>query len=292
VPSGRTLSALGILLLASPLGAAEDVKVAPGTVEDQRYSEPRMGGLTIELKLSGAAVGDVKALRPRVKSAKDNLGSSLKAKEDRPSDFEEFSPDRRPGPHVSLSTPGREASTVDVSGDVELFIPSRDPNTKQRFDGFLARLDKPVTSSALKGAKVEITPLSAGAYKARQQQNRPTKDQIVEEGKKHGASDAEIQQAVALIGALAALGGEEPTDTSVLLETKDPDGRIISVDVVGKDGGELRAPSRGSSGGNEDKLVKIDLAEKPPPDAVLLVTLRTSKSIVSVPLNFKQLALP
>jgi hypothetical protein len=239
-------------------------------------------------------VADVKAVRVRVKSAKDDVGSVLykPGKDEKPKDFEEFSTDRQPGPKVSLLSPSRDASTVDVTGDVELFIPTRDPATKQRFEQFLARLDKPISNSALKSAKVEITPLSAKEYTARQKKNRPSKEEIMAEGKKHGATDAEIQQALGLMDALAALGGEEPSENSILIETKDPDGKIISVDVVKADGSELRAPSRGSSGGRETKMVKIDLAEKPPADAALLVTLRTAKSLVTVPLNLKGVSLP
>jgi len=282
-----------LVLLTSPLLAADDIRVAPGSVEDQRFSDPRFGGMSIELRLSGAGLADVKALRPRVKSAKDDRGAALyKPKDDKVPDFEEFSPDRRPGPRVNLSSPGRDASSVEVAGELELFIPARDPNTKQKFEKFLSRLDKPISSSALKASRIEVTPLSAAAYKARQQANRPTKEQITAEGKKHGASDAEIKQAIAMIEALASLGGEEPVETSVLIETKDPDGKIISIDVVGADGKELHAPSRGSSGGNDNKLLKIDLSEKPPADAGLLVTVRTAKSVVAIPMNFKEVALP
>jgi hypothetical protein len=38
--------------------------------------------------------------------------------------------------------------------------------------------------------------------------------------------------------------------------------------------------------------VKIDLSEKPPADAALVVTLRTAKSLVTVPLNLKGVSLP
>ena len=282
------------VLVAFSLLAADDVKVTPGAVEDQRSSDGRMGGLTIGLKLTGGALGEIKAIRWRVKSARDDRGASLykTSKDDKPRDFEEFAPDHRQEPRVSLASPGRDASTVDVAGEVELFIPARDPATRQRFENFLARLDKPLSNSALKSAKVGITPLSAAAYKERERQNRPTKEEIMAEGKKHGASEAEIKQAMAMFEAVSALGGEEPGENSVLIETKDPDGRIISIDVVGADGKELRAPSRGSSGAREVKLVKIDLAEKPPADAALMVTMRTPKSVVTVPLNFKEVALP
>jgi hypothetical protein len=283
-----------VFLLVSPLFAAEDVKVTAGTVEDQRFSDERFGGLSIELLLKGAGVDEVKAVRVRVKSAKDDAGSVLykPERDEKPKDFEEFATNRQPGPEVRLSSPSRDASTVDVAGEVELFIPARDPNTKQRFEQVLGGLDKPLSSSALKSAKIEITPLSPGEYKSRQEKNRPTKEQIMAEGKKRGVSDAEIQQALKLMDALGSLSDEAPSEKSVLLETKDPDGRIIAIDVVRADGADLQAPSRGSTGGRELKMVKIDLSNKPPADAALVVTLRTAKSVVTVPLNLKGVALP
>jgi len=295
VPGGSKLAFPAFLLALSTSGAAaQDVKVAPGTVEDLRFSDNRMGGLTVELKLTGAALKDIKAVRMRVKSAKDNVGTDLykPGKEEKVADFEEFSENRRPGPKLSLATPSRDATSIDVSGEVELFMPSRDPATVQKFEKALAKPDKPIASPALKSARVEITPLSAATYKSRQQQNKPTTEQIREEGKKHGASEEEIQQAIKLMDAMAALGGEEPGDTSVLLETKDPEGRIISIEVAGPDGAELHASSRGTTGGRESKLVKIDLDAKPPADAMLVVTLRTPKSVVNVPVKWKEVALP
>ncbi|HEV8118410.1 MAG TPA: hypothetical protein VGQ32_07790 [Thermoanaerobaculia bacterium] len=293
-PGRRALAPWMLLFFSWPLAAADDVKIAAGTVEEERYSDSKFGGLTVELQLTGDAVKDVKALRTKVKSARDDRGTSLykPSKEDRPSDFQEFSVSTRPGPRFQLSMPPREASTIDVSGEVELFIPSRDPDTKMTVEGFLNRLDKPIATPALKAAKAEITPLSAAAYKARQAGNKPKKEDIIAEGKKHGASEEEIKQALAMIEAFASLGGEEPTENSVLLETKDPDGRIISIDVVGADGKDLHSGSRGSQGGRESKLMKIDLSSKPPADAALLVTLRTPKSVVTVPVNLKGVALP
>ncbi len=282
-----------LLLLVSSLSTGQDVKVSPGTVEDQRFSDNRMGGLTIELKLTGGGIKDVKALRSRVKSARDDVGTELykPGKEDK-TEFEEFSENVHPGPKLSVANPSRDANSIDVSGEVELFMPSRDPATLQRFDNALARPDKPLSNSAFKSAKVEITPLSPAAYKTGQQQNRPTPDEIREEGKKHGASEEEIQQAVRLMEAMASLGSEEPGDTSVLLETKDPDGRIISIEVAASDGTVLHASSRSTSGGREARLVKIDLDAKPPADAALLVTLRTRKSVMSLPVKWKEVALP
>ncbi len=288
------LLASAILLVVSPLLAAEDVKVTAGSVEDQRSSDDQFGGLTIGLVFKGSLMADVKAVRVRVKSARDDAGTVLSKPErdETPKDFEEYEANRQPGPEVRLSSPSRDASTVDVAGEVELFVPARDPNTKQRFEQFLAGIDKPIASAALKSAKIEITPLSPAQYKSRQEKNRPTKEQLIAEGKKRGASEAEIQQALKLMDALAGLSGEAPSENSVLLETKDPDGRIIAIDVVKPDGAEIHASGRETNGGRDLKLVKIDLSEKPPADAALSVTLRTPKSVVAVPIDLRGVALP
>ena len=126
VPRGSKLAFPALLLALSTSGArAQDVKVAPGTVEDLRFSDNRMGGLTVELKVTGSALKDIKAVRTRVKSAKDNLGTDLykPGKEEKVADFEEFSENRRPGPKLSLGNPGRDAISIDVTGEVELSRP-------------------------------------------------------------------------------------------------------------------------------------------------------------------------
>ena len=200
-----------VFLLVSPLFAAEDVKVTAGTVEDQRFSDDRFGGLSIALVLKGSGVADVKAVRVRVKSAKDDVGTVLCASRRRTRSrrtSKNYSESRQPGPEVHLTSPRRDASTVDVAGEVELFIPARDPSTKQRFEQFLGALDKPIASSALKAAKVEITPLSPKDYKSRQEKNKPTKgSRSSPKGRSRAFPDAEIQQALKMMDALGvALG--------------------------------------------------------------------------------------
>lgn len=291
------LAALSAAFLAhlAPLAVAQNVKVAAGDVEDTRASDAGWGGLSIELKFSGDGVADVKAVRVKLKSAKDDQGTVLYKPEpdEKAKDFEEFSPDRSPKPKVRLKSPARGASSVDVNGELELFVPKKDPNTKQKVEKFQARLDKPISNAALKSAKVDITPLSAAEYKARSAKNKPTKEEIAAEGKKRGASEKEIQQMIQMMDALASLvAGEEPAETSVLFEVKDPDGKILGLEVAEANGNEIHANSRSSSGGNEKKILKLDLTQKAPPDASLLVTLRTSKSVTSIPIAWKEVPLP
>lgn len=287
------------LALTAPVALAQSIKIVPGSVEDTRASTASFGGLSIELKLSGDGVPDVKGLRWSLKSAKDDQGTALfkpdpKAKA---MDFEEFSIDRRPGPKMRLSNPARGASSVEVRGEVEIFVPKKDPNATQKIAAFQSRLDKPIANPTLKSAKVEITPLSPAGWKSRAANKKPpTKEEIIAEGKRRGASDKEIEEMVGMLGLIAALGslgaGEEPGETSVLFEVKDSEGKVLGLDVAGSDGSELHASSRSSSGGGETKMVKIDLSEKAPADAVLVVTLRTSKSVITIPLSWKEVPLP
>jgi hypothetical protein len=283
------------LTLFTPAVHAQSVKVSAGDVEDTRASTEGWGGLSIELKLAGDGVADVKGLRVKVKSARDDKGTVVYKPDPagKPGDFEEFSSDRRPGPSVRLLRPPREASSVEVNGELELFMPKRDPATKQKVDRFLSRLDKPIASPALKAAKIEITPLSPAEYKTRSAKRKPSKEEIAAEGKKHGASEKEIQQMMQMMEALSALGpGEDVSDTNAVFDVKDPEGRLLGLEVADREGNEIHSSGRSSSGGKEAKLMKLDLAQKPPDDAVLLLTVRTPKSVVSVPLAFKEVVLP
>lgn len=289
----RALAPL-VLGLAALSARAADVRVTAANAEDTRSTDSRMGGLAIELKLEGDAVADVKALRVKLKSAKDDTGASLLRPDSdgKPKEFEEFGVDRQPKPKISLLNPSRAASSVDVVGDVELFIPKRDPGTEQRFEKLLGKLDKPLANGALKSAKVEITPLSGAEFKKRSAKNKPTKEQFVAEGKKHGASDKEIEDMWKLMQAVSALGPEEPSETNVVFEVKDPDGRMLGLELTDKEGKPISAQMRSSSGGVEAKMMTLGFSEKPPADAGLLVTVRTAKSLVTVPLEMKGVPLP
>ena len=285
---------MAALTLVAATAHGQDVKISAGPIEDGRQNNERMSALSIELKVEGDGAVDVQAMRIKVKSAKDDLGTNLvkPSPDGSPPAFEEFGVNRSPKPKIRLASPARAASKVDVTGEVELFIPKKDPNTSLKLDRFQAALDKPISNAALKSAKVTLTPLSAKEYVSRQAKNKPTKEQMIAEGKKRGATDDEIKQMLALMEAFSKMGSEPPDEKSVLLETKDPEGRIMDIQVAAKGGEEIHSNGRGSSGSDELKLRKIDLTEKAPADAVLVVTLRTPKSVVTVPISMKEVNLP
>lgn len=284
---------LFLLLPFTPAALASEIRVVPGAIEDTRSNSPEYAGLSLEIKLEGAGSEDVEAVRIQVKSAKDNLGSSLfrAASKQKRGSFDKLGGSPFP-PKIVLANPPRDASSLNISLELEMFVPKRDPAARLRLDGFLSRLDKPLAHSTLKSAKVEVIPLSQKEYLDREAKNRPTREQLMARAKEDGLSEKEVELALGLMEAFSKMGeGEGPAENDVYLETKDPDYRLIDWKVIDKDGNEL--PSGGSqSTGADKKLWKLSLREKPPADAALLLTIRTSKATVSESFELKEVALP
>jgi len=75
-------------------------------------------------------------------------------------------------------------------------------------------------------------------------------------------------------------------------EIKDPKNKVASVEFFDAGGKKLESNSRISSGFNGVNSVTMSFKDKPPADAVAKVYLVTEKSVVTVPLAFKNIALP
>jgi len=281
------------LLLVAPVSPAlgQTPKVERGEVSDTRATAHGMGALTVELKLTGENLEGITSARPRLKMAKDDKGNVLLPKNGPEPEFEEWAPNRSPQLRVRLLNPARGASSVDLAGEVDVFVPARDPASTVRLEKLLARLDKPVSSSALKSAGVEVTPLSPAQFVERRKKAKPTKEQMAAEGRKRGMSEEEIKQGLELMEAFSSLGEEPPGETSVLFELKDPENRVLSAELVDADGKELDRQGRSSSG-REISHVELKMREKPPEGAALKVTLRTNKGTLVVPFSLKQEVLP
>jgi hypothetical protein len=290
------LPAISAFLLFPPNLAvsADEIRAVPGAVEELRSNTPDIAGLSLELKLEGEGSADVDSIRLQVKSAKDNLGNSLyrALPKQKRSDFEPLAQGPFP-PKIRLANPPRDATTMNVSIEVDLFIPKRDPGSRVKLGAFLAKLDKPLSNSALKSAKVEITPLSAKEYQERMARSRPTKEQLMARAKEDGLSEKEIEMSLALMEAFSQLGESDgPSENDVYFETKDPDDRLMSLKVVDKDGNDLPNSGTSTSGADNKKLWKIAQREKIPADAALQLNVRTSKSTVTQSFDLKEVALP
>lgn len=286
----RTFARLGMVLgvvlsVAAGAYAQSGVKVQVDEVIDNRVNAGGWSGtLDLRVKLEGSASDKANAARIVVKEARDDRGTLLSEGWKAP----DFTPrDYNMGMlQVSLGMPARAASSVKVKGTVELFVPGRDPNAIVKIDKALSKLDAPLSSKALKAAKVTITPLSPEGYAAAKKANQLDDKKIAElraEGKKQGVSDKEIEMAIEMAKALDNIDGDLPEGAVILSGTASDFDKIFRVEVLGADGQPINTRGRSVSTRGESTLMTLQPSEPPPPNATLQIFLLTDKSRVTSP---------
>ena len=274
------------LFLTSTVLAQSGVKVEVDDLTDNRVTgEMLSGSLELRVKLTGNGLDKATAARILIKEAKDDRGTSLIGKSQDPPDFQgrEYNSGML---SVSVASPARAASSVKMKGTVELFVPSRDPSSNIKIDKALTKLDTPLSSSALKAAKIEITPLSPARHAAMREERKITPEkiaQIKEEGKKRGVPEKEIEMMIGLAQALSEMDSAPREGTIILSAKKSTFDRIYRIDVLGPDGQPIDFPERSTSSMGDDSLMTLVPREPPPPNAALQVTLLTDKSKMSFP---------
>lgn len=286
----RAIARLGTLLgmvlsFATAVHAQSGVKVELDEVNDNRVSAgPWSGSLELRVKLQGSVLEKANAARIIVKDARDDRGTVL-SEGAKPPDF--MPRDYNSGTlQFSVATPARAASSVKIKGTVELFVPTRDPNAVVTIDKALSKLDAPLSSKALKAAKVTITPLSPAGYAASKKANQLDEKKIAEiraEGKKQGVAEAEIEMAIGLAKAFENIDGDLPENAVILSGTAKDFDRVFRVEVLGADGKPISTGSRSVSTRGESSVMTLQLSEPPPPNASLQIFLLTDKSRVSSP---------
>ena len=277
---------LGIVLSLATAAQAQNTKVELEEVIDNRVNAGGWNG-TLELRVKlqgGSALEKAHAARIVLKDARDDRGTVL-SEGSKPPDF--MQRDVNMGTlQVSMGMPARAASSVKVKGTVELFVPSRDPNAIVKIDKALSKLDTPLSSKALKAAKVSITPLSAAGYAAAKKANQLDEKKIAElraEGKKQGVPEKEIELALELAKAFDSMDGDMPAGTVILSGTQSDFDRIFRVEVLGTDGKPINTGSRSVSTRGESTIMTLQPSEPPPPNAALEIYLLTDKSRVTSP---------
>jgi len=279
---------LGILVFVPALARAQNtVGVEVDEVTDNRVAaEMLRGSLDVRVKLKGGSVLEkAAAARVLVKEAKDNLGTNL-------FDASSSKPDFEPREYnngtinFGLLSPPRNASSAKIKGVVELFSPGRDPASTVKVEKALAKQDAPLSSKALAAAKINLRLLSRQGYIDEMKKHKLDDAAIASiraEGKKHGASDKEIEMAIGMAKALDSMDAE-PAEGSVILAGKKADfDRIFRVEVLGDDGKPISTSGRELSTRGDDSVMTLHPSDKPPANASLQIQLLTEKSRVTSP---------
>jgi hypothetical protein len=281
----RAFASMSIVLLAASLSAQTVRQV------NDRRTKGSFSQLTITIELPKVKAGDVAASRVLVAAAVDDTGRNLVDASEPEPRFEsrgrmaalDAELAARPATVlVTLKSPDRKATRVkEVRGNVELYMPGRDPNSVAEIPKFLSLSGKPMANRALSANGVEITLLTPAQLDAERKRLGEAKRKAAKES---GYDAADIESVVTeyMKSLFATEEGE------VLLRIKDPSKRIQEISYVDAGGEAKHVSMRDASG-----LTLLSTWEgKPQPDWKLRVSMTTAKNVVRQPFALTDVALP
>lgn len=285
-------SLIALLLFALPLFA----QPKPIEVTVQRVNDRRAKGffseLAISLELPKVRSSEISASRVLVSTAVDDQGNDLVDPQKAPTELEpnfrgsmmrESGEDPPATISVALKNPARSATTVtDVRGEIELYMPGRDPNSIAEITKFAPATGKPLTHKALKANGVEITLLTPAQIEAEKKRLTVEKRKSL---KTEGWEDGENLESY-LTDFESSLSFDPESDTPVRI--KDPNKRIQSMTYIDGNGEEKRANPRDNYG----MTVLTAWGGPPKADWKLKVEMKTAKNVVRHTFALKDVKLP
>jgi len=289
----RVLTVFPSVVLAAVLGpcplAAQGVRVSAGTIEDRRTTGKFFAGLEIELKLTGDDVADAKSARILLKKAVDETGRDLLPERKPDEDFKSVGSSEL---KLALKNPARGAAAVkEIAGEVQLYVPTRDPAAVVTIDRVLTRMDKAIESPALKAQKITLNLVSPKVYLAEAKKRDAEFDKEMEkhkeEMKKEAGDDKTAEALMALVKGFAGMMNDVG-ENDLILQIGDEQKKILDIGVVRANGEAI--DTSGSMSTGSVKILKF--SQKLPADAKLKLLLHTRKSIVSSPFTLANVPLP
>jgi hypothetical protein len=266
---------------AAPAGKT-DLAVSAGDVTDRRRNDNVFASLEIELRLTGEASAGARGARVTVEKAVDDTGRNLIKEKSDSDDFAKSSGDGPPALKIELRNPARRATKVrELTGQVELFVPERDPSARARVAKFASQMDRPIAALALKAVGAVVTVVSRNTYEAEKKKDA--------ERRKKDAGGSGIAGAMvnAFAGLFEGMFGDIG-ENDVLVRVEDKGKKVFSVDVVDAAG----KPVEGMGSMKVGDFWILKFTEKLPADAGLQVDVMTPKSMVTERFALKDVPLP
>lgn len=260
----------------------------------QRVNDRRTSGhfsqLDVVMELPKIKSADVAASRVLVSNAVDETGRNLMYDPNERGE-EQLSPNHRGGNDsgapievsMTLKNPARTATKVkEIRGEVELYMPSKDPNSTAEIAKFTSFSGKPLTHKALKANGVELAMISPAQLAAEKKKLGDAKR------KEYADAGYEGETLDTLVASYleSLLSSVEASD--VLLRVKDPNKRIQEVAYVDAAGEVKRVSMRDDEG----FTILSMWGETPQPDWKLRVSMRTNKNLVRYAFALKDVPLP
>ena len=253
----KLLPVLLFITLAAQAQKPADVKVHQ--VNDRRNAGSSFAELTIIMELPAVQASTVAASRVLVSTATDDSGADLVARgAEEPMLYPNMREEGAATVSLTLKNPARTSTKLrEARGEIELYMPSKDPNSTAEVAKFLPASGKPLAHKALKANGVEITFVSAA--------------QLDAENKKR-EEYARLQL----------------DDSEMAIRIKDPNNRIHELGYVDSKGELQRVSTRGDEG----ITIISTWTGKPQPDWKLRVQMKTAKNVVRMPFALTDVPLP
>lgn len=283
-----------ILQVAVAAPVAKAVQVKSGDINDRRSVGQFPGSLNVELIITGDVLAKCRGIRKiSLLKAVDSTGLNLLQEERQRAGSAVFDFERKDDEQteikktMQLINPVRSATSIkEFSGSVDIYAPARDPKAKILVKGFMQKTGKPLVSDALKKAKIELTIFTkaqADAMKKAQEEKEQKEAAAAPKGPLDEAAEA-------MVGAVSGLlsGFFEIGETDLMFTIKDPNNKLIDLEVVDATGKPVHTGSRSSSG---DKYI-VGYDELPAANAQLVLYLETPDSVIKTPFHLADLTLP
>ena len=274
-----------------PMASVPAARVSLGQVRDRRSDSSPFKGLEINLELPEIPAADVTAVRTVVESAVDDTGRNLVPDDSgkggfRPTQSGSFgAPAEKPQPSgvtLELKNPARKANVVrSVTGEIELYMPGKDPNGIATVPKFMAQAGTPLTSPALKANGVEISVVGKAQLEAEKKREL---DKLRQDAKKKRTAPEALEEMVAEFNSEFL----KPEEGEVVLKVKAPEGRIHEIAYVDGAGEEKRV----SMSEKQGFTVLSTWGEKPGPDWSLRVRMKTPRTLARYSFALKDVPLP
>lgn len=266
-------------------------KVAVGPVHDRRSDVSPFRKLEITLELLEIPAAEVAAARTTVTTAVDDTGRDLVPEDSggeglqpaRPPRAEPEAVKARPAEVVlELKNPARRATAVTtVAGEIELYLPGRDPAAVATIPRIAARAGKPVADSALKANGVTIAVLGKEQLEAEKKRRL---ESLKQAARKDRISREELQGRIDEFSA----GFPQPEEGTLVLKIASPEGRIHDLAYVDAAGEEKFVSASEESG----LTLLASWGESPGPDWGLRVRMKTPKTLVRYSYAVRDVPLP
>ena len=282
--------ALSLIGAGCDAARADDAQVAVDFVTDSRSLPADFGSnqLRVVVKIESPEVAQARAIRGVVASATDNTGRQLNNAEKRDK-WDELRPKtgadkNRASVYLRVDNPSRAAQSLrQIAGHIELYLPQRDPKSVVTVANIGQKSGQTLDDATLKEADLKITFLDKAQVERLKAEilNPPATPQIRPDLQVFGRAIREAMGA-------ELLKNDRLNPKAPVLRIEDPQGRLVDIAFEGAQGQPLKS---GVSVGFQGH--KIYQFEQPlPPDARLKISVATPQSVVEVPFDLKEIALP